>query len=277
MADIQVIKDRLAKYEADIQKRMERLQKLEQRESKLVDKIRATGVEVLPYEKFVRSRWSKKPNSMGHYNYDSFPDIDIIDRDIFINADTTLRTMVHDVIYNIRDQISCWNKIFEIEDKITTTKEKLQSAQEKQDALTDIPPILQELQKEMENDLTRRYLEVWHAAQETRKRRIANPKFREEIMREFNVMYGASAYEYNLSRDEEDVIKDAKRDAEYYVLDLLRRVTKKVGEIVDYRDLEVVGPAINGIVIGTNGSTRLETIVAGGYNIQRKHYRVILH
>ena len=58
---------------------------------------------------------------------------------------------------------------------------------------------------------------------------------------------------------------------------LMNRVTKIVGSIIDGRNLKVsVNGEINGIIIGELGRVEVETVYAGGYNIQRLHYRVLL-
>ena len=60
--------------------------------------------------------------------------------------------------------------------------------------------------------------------------------------------------------------------------DLIERVTKEVGEIVDASDLSIGSKngELNGIIVGKNGKVRIETISAGGYNIQCLHYRVLV-
>lgn len=73
---------------------------------------------------------------------------------------------------------------------------------------------------------------------------------------------------------EECLNKEVK--CKYY--ELVYRIKDVVGEIVDCSALEIANNgSINGIVIGTNGKARLETIMAGGYNIQCLHYRVLVH
>lgn len=59
---------------------------------------------------------------------------------------------------------------------------------------------------------------------------------------------------------------------------LIARVNKAVGKIVKAINLEVgVNGELNGIIQGENGTIKIETIYAGGYNIQCLHYRVLIH
>lgn len=51
-----------------------------------------------------------------------------------------------------------------------------------------------------------------------------------------------------------------------------------VGTITDAAAL-YIGPEgdINGIIVGTEGKAKIQTIGAGGYNIQCFHFRTLIH
>jgi len=59
--------------------------------------------------------------------------------------------------------------------------------------------------------------------------------------------------------------------------DLFARCSAVAGVILDASGLHIGNNgSINGVVIGENGKARVETIMAGGYNIQILHYRVLV-
>lgn len=94
----------------------------------------------------------------------------------------------------------------------------------------------------------------------------------------FGVGYGKYIIHYYEKKDEKmaKFRADNHRSIESLVLDLQNRIAYKVGEITDYSGLHVDMKALNGIVKGTLGTCRVESILAGGYNIQRLHVRVLV-
>ena len=79
------------------------------------------------------------------------------------------------------------------------------------------------------------------------------------------------------SKSIESLKKENLEDAQQSVLNLVSRVEDKVGKITDWSGIHFGSNGmLNGRVTGTCGSTYVETIGAGGYNIQKFHYRVIL-
>lgn len=76
----------------------------------------------------------------------------------------------------------------------------------------------------------------------------------------------------------EQIIKIIERDGETKEKMLIKRVNKEVGKIVNALSLAVgVNGELNGTIKGENGTCKIETIYAGGYNIQCLHYRVLVH
>lgn len=76
---------------------------------------------------------------------------------------------------------------------------------------------------------------------------------------------------------EPQIKKLIAKDVENKRIKLYQDVTSKIGAIVDGRGLSVgEDGSINGIVVGETGSVKISTIMAGGYNIQCLHYRVLI-
>lgn len=93
-------------------------------------------------------------------------------------------------------------------------------------------------------------------------------------------MFGSNWYEDSFLTDEQ-IKKDNKKLVKELIIDFIKRVEDKVGEITSFSNLYLnrdnQGFAIlNGRVEGTEGTARVESIYAGGYNIQRLHVRVLV-
>ena len=61
------------------------------------------------------------------------------------------------------------------------------------------------------------------------------------------------------------------------MLDLAQRIGEKVGRIADATGLHIQNGEIAGVIYGENGSATIQTIGAGGHNIQRFHFRTLVH
>ena len=268
MITVDTIRERLEKLYADVEKREARIAKLEQKRQKLIDKCRSLGLT--PFEN-IQYIERKGHNKYGVHYFDEY-DFEVFnddDRDIIRNSiDMNIRNASMDLHGVVRDIISAKNKLIEIDEKIRDNEERLSKMEEKEQKIYDMPPLFLELIDHMipecEKNIKFRYDYILSVR--------ASGKTPTEMYRAFG-----SDYDRALAYDEKEIRQLAERDAKEYVSDLYRRVIKKVGDIVDYHDLYLNGPAINGVVVGEKGTTRLETIMAGGYNIQRLHLRVILH
>ena len=125
--------------------------------------------------------------------------------------------------------------------------------------------------------------------------RVAGDNFKETYYRNINSLtiditrlighYASTSISCNeyvyddIKVDEEklDKILEEEKKAKYQ--DLVKRVTAVVGNITDAKGLTIGRQhgEINGIVVGDRSKARVETISAGGYNIQVYHYRVLVH
>ena len=83
---------------------------------------------------------------------------------------------------------------------------------------------------------------------------------------------------YGMEEGIEKIKRDFKHEADAKYDDIINRTNKVVGEITDATGLSVGDKGdLNGIIIGTRGKARVETIGAGGWNIQCFHFRTLIH
>lgn len=80
---------------------------------------------------------------------------------------------------------------------------------------------------------------------------------------------------------EDSISKLNLKKANSILADLVKRTSKKCGEIVSWKKLFVTcgnqgWAVLNGSVEGTKGNARIESIYAGGNNIQKLHIRVLV-
>lgn len=139
--------------------------------------------------------------------------------------------------------------------------------------LKEIPEIFKSLQTEL--------VETWDAWDRQRRERIR--KIYDEIgYREFFKRgYTGSDYEFRHITDEK-IHDNNMRDAKVLILDLYHRVKDITGEVTDWSNIHATQgtggfTVLNGSVIGKEGRARVESILAGGYNIQRLHIRVLVN
>lgn len=102
-------------------------------------------------------------------------------------------------------------------------------------------------------------------------------EYKELGYEKFSELYSYNRWEYLRSNKEADFRKENDKTAEIWILDLYNRIKKETGEVTSWDNITVSPKGLNGYVKGKLGAVNVETIMAGGYNIQRLHYRVILH
>ena len=78
--------------------------------------------------------------------------------------------------------------------------------------------------------------------------------------------------------DEEKLEEILTKDITTRYFQLIDQITKYTGKIQDASFLKIGAKGdLNGIVIGEEGKAKIETIGAGGYNVQCFHYRTLIH
>jgi len=186
----------------------------------------------------------------------------------------------HDTIYwlmcdieNLKDDIKRNEDQIE-ECKATLEKYEKQLAGELEKEATFIKEVPQAMK-----DCEAMLIEEWDDS-DKRRREFYKEQEKELGYREFIKEYKASGYQFIFATDEQ-IHNNNVKDARAFVLDLLNRVKEITGEVTDWSGVRLtVGnqgfPVLNGNVIGKEGTAEVESIYAGGYNIQKLHIRTLV-
>ena len=112
------------------------------------------------------------------------------------------------------------------------------------------------------------------------KREYYRMQYKELGFEKFIKKYTYAAYQSKNKTDDE-IHQTNVKNARAEVLDLYNRVKEITGEITDWSHIRLSNgnsfPVLNGWVKGKEGSANVESILAGGYNIQRLHIRTLVH
>ena len=78
--------------------------------------------------------------------------------------------------------------------------------------------------------------------------------------------------------DTQKLDKDLRKESVLMYDRFIEQIERFTGKITDVSNLRIGEKGeINGFVIGADGKAKVQTIGAGGYNIQRYHYRTLVH
>lgn len=138
--------------------------------------------------------------------------------------------------------------------------------------ITDMPDILKGLKEEL--------VERWDKWDIERRDRIQSD-YRELDYKEFSRKYTHADVMFK-GKSDEQIHDNNVQSAENLIIDLIYRVRKITGEITDWSNICASAgtggfTVLNGTVIGKEGIACVESITAGGYNIQRLHIRVLVY
>ena len=189
-----------------------------------------------------------------------------------LDADSREARMIACDIRYLREDIKRNNdEITECEATLKKYEEQLKGEREKEATfISEVPETMKALETELINEWNRSDMD----------RRDWLRKQRKELgYTEFIERYHHSGWEFTMKTDEE-IIKANTRDARLFVLDLLNRVKAVTGEVTDWSYINLTYgntfPVLNGYVYGKEGRCEVESILAGGYNIQRLHIRTLV-
>lgn len=172
-------------------------------------------------------------------------------------------------------------EIEEIEKTIEKYKLQLSGELEKESTfITEVPEILKQMEK--------RLVEEWDRWDKERKERLSKiykevgytAFFKGTEEKHYFDKHTYADYEF-MKKDDSSIHEDNCKFARAEVLDLYARVKNITGEITDWTGISCeqgnVFPVLTGTVIGKEGRANVETVLAGGYNIQRLHIRTLVH
>lgn len=172
------------------------------------------------------------------------------------------------------------NDIERLKDEVEETKKSLEKY-EKQLAgelekekiiLTEIPESMKRMQEEL--------VKGWDEYDIKRRNKIREDRRNMEYV-EWGQKYSTNERMHLMYQTDEQIHNDNVQSAKYMILDLYYRVKAITGEVTDWSGIECemgnMGAVLTGKVIGKEGIATVETILAGGYNIQRLHVRTLVH
>jgi hypothetical protein len=144
----------------------------------------------------------------------------------------------------------------------------LKLADEKREAYESVPsgstcpphPDYYNYSKEKQKELTMKRRELWKTYD----------RFRQAVKLLYNI-------EFPINKREEKLGSYLDKEVERKKKNLILRIEKKAGKIVDGKDIHIGDDGeINGVIHGETAIVNVRTISAGGYNIQCFHYRVLV-
>jgi hypothetical protein len=160
-------------------------------------------------------------------------------------------------------------KLEEKKKTLENWKKRLVDAEEKENTFADKIP---DSMKEMRDQL----VETWDKNDHDWREHLMN-EYREMGYEKFIKKHKAIEYDFMRYGNKETDHEKNFKSATAYVLDLYNRINAITGDVKEWSGIHNAGASLNGIVKGKLGTARVETILAGGWNIQRLHCRTLVH
>lgn len=137
--------------------------------------------------------------------------------------------------------------------------------------IKEIPESMKEMQAELVTE--------WDAWDIERRNRIKDA-YKSMDYKTFTKKHTRADYEFMHLTDDQ-IHNTNLRDAKMLIINLYYRVREITGDVTDWKGIRLekgnMGAVLNGQVIGKEGIAYVESILAGGYNIQRLHVRTLVH
>ena len=195
-----------------------------------------------------------------------------LDSEMIDNSDA--RWLTYDIGHLEEDIKRLADEIEETKTSLEKYEKQLAGELEKENIiLKEIPEGMRRMQSEL--------VETWDAWDIQYREKIKADR-RSMEYRDWCDKYNASdRYDFMYKTDEQ-IHNSNVQDAKMLILNLYYRVKDITGEITDWSGIRAtIGTqgftVLNGYVIGKEGRAEVESIYAGGYNIQRLHVRVLVH
>lgn len=187
-------------------------------------------------------------------------------------ADSKEARWIDSDIYWLKDDIKRnTEEIKECEATLAKYEAQLKGEQEKEATfIKEVPQAMKDLEANLVSE--------WDS-NDKRRREWLKEEYKELGYTEFMKKHHHAGYEFRYRTDEE-IHKSNTKDARLFILDLLNRVKAITGEVTNWSEVYLTYgntfPVLNGYVEGKEGRAEVESILAGGYNIQRLHIRTIV-
>lgn len=244
---ITTLQDRIERAEATIEKKNNTITKKLGTIQKKAEKLSKMGINTDDLDELIENRFEHKDNNEAYW-------------------------LICDIMW-LKDDIKRGKS--EIEEKKNTLENyraQLNGELERESIyLKELPECVHKMKDEL--------VERWDSYDKKR-RDFYNKEYQNLGYYDFMHKYHMAGYTFRQLTDSQ--IHDSnERDAKLLVMNLYIRVKEITGEITSWNEIyATVGACgcttLNGYVEGKEGRARVESIEAGGYNIQRLHIRVLV-
>lgn len=178
----------------------------------------------------------------------------------------------HSYKWYVEDIKSLNRAIAEIDNTLLKYNKQLAGEIEKEEMfIKDIPSTMKELQVELVNR--------WDAW-DIERRDLLKKQYHEIGRSKWFEYHGLADYDLMYKTDEM-IHKSNTNDSKLLIIDMYNRIKHITGDVISWAGVRCeqgnMCPVLTGYVEGIEGSATIETILAGGYNIQRLHIRTLVH